>query len=456
MGIEVRPVSIHCNLSCRYCYQHAQRGTKNFTTYYDAESVKKAVERYNKSFTLFGGEPLLMAFCDLEDLLKWGFDNYKKNSIQTNGTLITPRHIGLFKKYNVDVGISIDGPDELNHVRWAGSTESTIKITERIQQTIDRLCEEEIFPGLIITLHRGNATAEKLPFMHKWFKYLDQKGITSVRLHLLEVESEEINDLLSLTIEENIDALQSFTMLERELKNIRFDITSEIRNLLLGRDGNVSCVWRACDPLSTLSVLGIEGDGSQSKCGRVNKEGIEYLRPETAGYERYVALYNTPQDEGGCHGCRFFLFCKGQCPGTALNGDWRNKTEHCEVWRHLFRSIEKQLILEGHSPLSIHPVRKVLELNLVRHWKDGANPPISQLSWVERETDTSLHPFKRCAWLSENEKAAWLAHNQADELFGFAEISVIQGNMDSVVSDSTNKGIRIVQLKEAKIITNGN
>ena len=60
-----------------------------------------------------------------------------------------------------------------------------------------------------------------------------------------------------------------------------------------------------------------------SNCGRTNKDGVDYLKSDHQGYERYIALYNTPHEHGGCKGCRFFLMCKGQCPGTAIDGDWQ-------------------------------------------------------------------------------------------------------------------------------------
>ena len=40
-------------------------------------------------------------------------------------------------------------------------------------------------------------------------------------------------------------------------------------------------------------------------------------------------------------GCRFFAFCKGHCPGTAIHGDWRNRTVHCRFWYALFERIER-------------------------------------------------------------------------------------------------------------------
>jgi uncharacterized protein len=112
--------------------------------------------------------------------------------------------------------------------------------------------------------------------------------------------------------------------------------------MLLGEDGRTSCIWLGCDPYTTNAVRGIEGDGQYSNCGRVNKNGINYVKSDTKGFERYIALYKTPQKYGGCKGCRFFLMCKGNCPGTSIAGDWRNRSEYCKIWKTLYRKIEKK------------------------------------------------------------------------------------------------------------------
>ncbi len=407
MGVELRPMGVSCNISCRYCYQHSQRSVEK-NSCYSLDKMKEALDKSGEAFTLFGGEPLLMPFEDLEYIFSWGLEKFGKNSIQTNGTLIEDRHIRLFKRYKVDIGISIDGPGELNAMRWCGSIERTMESTVKVEAVIERLCGQGLVPGLIVTFHRLNASEERLPVMCQWIRRLDGLGIKSVRLHLMEVDSREVGKKYALTEGENINALLSLISLGKRLKNIRFDIAAELRALLLGKDESVSCVWRACDPFTTPSVKGIEGSGSLSKCGRVNKEGIEYLKPHSISFERYIYLYSTSQEQGGCKDCRFFLMCKGQCPGTAEDGDWRDRTEHCGVWRHLLNYVERELVLEGHTPISLHPCLDVLEKNMVEAWKSGSNPPISGLSWKLKAQKTCEPPyFNRRIWISEESRREW-------------------------------------------------
>jgi uncharacterized protein len=389
MTVELRPLGVHCNIACQYCYQNPQRDAGNLGKRYDIETMKRAILEEGGPFTLFGGEPLMVPEDDLEALWAWGLEQFGHNSVQTNGTLINEAHVRLFKRYNVRVGISIDGPGELNDVRWSGSLEKTRADTARTQAAIARLCQEGIPLTLIVTLHRNNATPDKLPLMHEWFRQLDRMGIRSTRLHVLESENQLIREKYALSVEENILALMSFAVLEPELRAMSLDIFHDVEALLQGRDDQVGCVWRACDPYTTAAVRGVEGSGQKSNCGRTNKDGIDFVKSDQPGYERYIALYNTPQADGGCRDCRFFLMCKGQCPGTAIDGDWRNRTEHCSIWIELFEHVEQRLVDQGIKPLSLAPERLMVEQAVLQKWAEGRNPRIGR---VFADTDSAAFP----------------------------------------------------------------
>ena len=386
MSVELRPLGVACNIGCQYCYQNPQRDAGNFSKSYDLELMKAAILKEGGSFTLFGGEALLVPEADLEHLWAWGLERFGSNSLQTNGTLINEQHIQMFRRYKVHVGISLDGPGELNDVRWNGTLAATREATAKVELAIRRLCAEGMPPSLIVTLHRNNATEDKLPQMHRWFGELYQLGVRQVRLHALEVEDDVIREKYALATEENLHALLSFASLEKELAGFHIDVFSDMEKLLQVKDGHVSCVWRACDPWTTEAVRGVEGHGQRSNCGRTNKDGIDFVKAETRGYERYIALYNTPQEHGGCSGCRFFLACKGQCPGTALDGDWRNRTEHCDLWMALFREMESRMVARGETPLSLMPKLAALEALMLDAWSRGANPTLdSALKFLDRK-----------------------------------------------------------------------
>ena len=324
MTVEIRPLGVRCNLQCQYCYQHPQRDAANVPGSYDLEKIKSKLKKQGCHFSLFGGEALLVPENNLEHLWAWGLKRFGQNGIQTNGTLINDSHVRMFKQYKVHVGISVNGPGELNDVRWCGSLEATRAATAKTQTAIERLCKEGIPPSIIVTLHRNNATADKLPVMHAWFKRLSGLGVAHARLHFLEVNHDGVGKKYALSEDENVEALFSFAKMEKKLPGLRVDLFNDFRNMLLGRDNTTTCTWTGCDPYTTRAVHGM-GDGQSSNCGRTNKDGVDFTKASRAGFERYLALYHTPREYGGCKGCRFFLMCKGQCPGTAMGGDWRNR-----------------------------------------------------------------------------------------------------------------------------------
>lgn len=378
MNVELRPLGVKCNIQCRYCYQNPQREAGNLGKLYDVERMKIAIEKGGGPFAMFGGEPLLVPERDLERLWSWGFERFGSNAIQTNGTLINDEHVRMFRAYKVNVGVSIDGPGALNDFRWRGTLEKTREATLLTERALERLCREGLRPSLIVTLHRANAAADRLAIMYRWFRDLEQLGVRSVRLHLLESESEEIRTTYGLTIEENIHALFGLAALQRDLRSLTFDLFVDMRRMLLGDDYRTACVWNACDPYTTPAVQGVEGNGEQSNCGRTNKDGVDFGKSNVIGYERYIALYATPQDVGGCNGCRFFLMCKGQCPGTAIDGDWRNRTEHCEVWKAVYGHLETELVAQGRKPLSLSADRERIEAAMLDRWRQGRSAYMSQ------------------------------------------------------------------------------
>ncbi|MCP4547299.1 MAG: radical SAM protein [bacterium] len=415
MNMELRPLGARCNLRCRYCYQEPQRHSVTKVGSYDIESIKRVTEAEDRPSTVLGGEPLMLPEKDLENLWAFGLRKFGANSIQTNAVLINDNHIGMFQQYRVAVGISIDGPGERNDLRWAGDLKRTREATSKTHAAIERLCREGIPPGLIVTLHRQNATTDKLPAMHRWIRHLEDLGVRSVRLHLLQVADEAVRQY-ALNGDEIVAALLGFAELEEELLTLRFDVFSDLRKMLLGHDWNTACVWNVCDPYTTRAVRGIDGNGRRSGCDRTKKEGIDFTIADAEGFERYLALYHTPWEHGGCKNCRFFLQCKGHCPGTAIDGDWRNRTEHCEAWKRLFAHFESKLLAEGLRPLSTRPIRKEVERAFLDAWARGRTTTLAyaveKIEFRRSETaterlDYTFPDFTRVSWVSDAARTIW-------------------------------------------------
>jgi len=131
MGNSMTPIlklANYCNFNCGFC-RYAQDGKSGALMPVDvAKGAIVSVARYNlangtnAAHVIFhGGEPLLWGkenFHEIKDFEKSfclanpGFQFF--NSIQTNGYLIDEEWAQLFARMDMDVGISYDGPGDLN------------------------------------------------------------------------------------------------------------------------------------------------------------------------------------------------------------------------------------------------------------------------------------------------------------------------------------------------------
>ena len=401
MSIEVRPVGVTCNLRCSYCYEQSARDIEPVHRY-NKSAVLAQLSKVDHQWSLFGGEALLVPIPDLEELLQIGFERWGATGVQTNGTLITTAHIDLFEKYKTHVGISLDGPDELNDSRWAGTVEATRNMTKRTVSAIDMLLDRatatnntSLIPSLIITLHAGNASVDRWPRMKEWLIDLDRRGLTNINFHLMELDFQATKGSEWYLPHERLkEVMLDLWDLSTKFDSVQVSNFREIVSLLRSDDQHVSCVWHACDPWNTAAVQGLEGDGAPSHCTRTNKDGIEWTPAEGAGQEtewqignfpksnrhreRQLSLYVTPQEHGGCKDCRFWVMCMGQCPGTAEEsvdgqpGDWRLRSTYCQTWKDLFEEGERRLLEIGEIPLSMNPNLKEIEQVMYDGWTEGS------------------------------------------------------------------------------------
>lgn len=419
MSIEILPVGVTCNLRCDYCYEQPER-EKQPVHRYNRDAVIKGLKYSHGFWQIFGGEPLLLQIEQLEELLKIGYEKWGYTGIQTNGTLITSAHVDLFRKYRTQVGISLDGPDELNDSRWAGTLEATRNATEKTLRAIEMISqlskEPEAWwghgPTLIVTLHSGNVSEKVFPKFEKWLRHLDAIGIRFINFHFLEVDYKA--NKWALSDEELTHVMSKLRKLGEEFKTLQFLNFNELEKTLMGNVSEAMCVWQACDPWSTVAVQGLNNKGEPSNCTRGTKDGVDWLPAEGTGsistwaigspfhtnrfHERQLSLYVTPEEHGGCKGCRFWLMCTGYCPGTgsevadirgtAEKSDWRTKSSHCNSLKSQFTEVESKLVSLGQVPISLHPNRIEIEKLQYNLWAKGKDCNLEQaIQILEHKTD---------------------------------------------------------------------
>ncbi|MFE7529890.1 cyclophane-forming radical SAM peptide maturase AmcB [Kitasatospora sp. NPDC057542] len=130
-SVVAQPTSL-CNLACLYCYlphRHRRNHMPVPVAQALAQQITEITELYpGPPITLIwhAGEPMALGIRRFAELLE-PFDRLLaagqiEHALQTNATLVTDSWCDLLARYRVRVGVSVDGPQELNgqRVDWAG------------------------------------------------------------------------------------------------------------------------------------------------------------------------------------------------------------------------------------------------------------------------------------------------------------------------------------------------
>ena len=121
-------LTTECNLHCVYCYREERCPVQSMTRGIAEKGLRLAAATgHTFHVQLTGGEPTLEP-----ELIEWIASFIRKKSlpatigIQTNGTILDASLIKMFKRHDIQVGVSLDGPPDL-HEKLRGKSGPTIK-----------------------------------------------------------------------------------------------------------------------------------------------------------------------------------------------------------------------------------------------------------------------------------------------------------------------------------------
>ena len=169
-------VKLHsrCNLACAYCYVYELRDSswRHKPTVLPADLAERLAGRIAEHaarhrlpavrVVLHGGEPLLAGRRRTEHLLAALRTRARgitalEFSVQTNGTLLNPAWMDLFRRYGVRVGVSLDGGrDASDRHRRTRSGRSSHVAVERGISLLRREENAGLYGGLLCTVDLAN------------------------------------------------------------------------------------------------------------------------------------------------------------------------------------------------------------------------------------------------------------------------------------------------------------
>ncbi|MFH1585461.1 MAG: radical SAM protein [archaeon] len=342
-----------CNLRCRYCSVSA--GELNKKDSMNAEILQNVIEklvmRTPKRATKFiwhGGEPLLAGLgfyqqaVDIQEGLR--NEGYKiDNSIQTNGILINDKWAEFFKKNNFRIGISLDGPKEVND-------------------------KNRIFPngrGTYEAIKKGSRTLDKHGIKHDYLGVLScfDKEIQKRLIALIDYEkkgfklnvvnpigraSTEPDFKLSGTEHSEFFIELFENWIQGKGKGYLMPIARKYLEPVLTNKPHECTYLEDCQQ----SMIGVAPNGDVYPCARfTNFKEFCYGNivvnslDEILSHPKRIALTKRSENlDRKCGVCDHSQICNGGCPVNAYQtGDLNNADYECSQHKKIFSHIKSRI-----------------------------------------------------------------------------------------------------------------
>lgn len=382
--VVVQPTPF-CNINCSYCYLPH----RSVTTVMEQSTIANLFAKiFASGWTRDGitviwhaGEPLVVpitfyekAFATIEALRPAALK--VRHSIQTNGMLVTAAWCELFKKWDVGVGVSIDGP---KHLHDAHRVTRTGRGT--FDQTISgiRVLQKERVPFHVISV----LSEEGIKAPQQMLDFYLAEGIEDICFNVEESEGDHVSGLFGSDDVRSAFRrfLSEFWRLSRRSGKIRL-----IREI----DGMLPRVFRPdqdtmrnaqVEPFSMLNVdclgnassfspelLGLRNaDYNDFIIGNINRDSLNDMlcSPSMIAMSRDIAAGVT-----ACRNdCEYFSVCGGGAPVNKLaeNGSFQStRTVFCG----LTQMVPIDLILDAFARLK-ETMNEDDSSNALRALRDG-------------------------------------------------------------------------------------
>lgn len=345
-----------CNINCTYCYWF-----KDLSVYKKSKLIKDNVLSafYQKlrnyllktgqnifSIVFHGGEPLIVGKSRLEQILfnlrQIEIDLNVKifKVIQTNGTLLDEEWIDILTSYDVQIGISIDGPrniNDLNRIDFQGHS-----TYERTLRGIRLLQKRRVVFGLL-AVYNSSFTAQSICDF-----FIEELRVSSFDVLLPNVNYDHAEIPYVQAFYQELFELWYFRYRER---GIKIKIAKNILNALTGQKVTMQSIGYNPEDSVMLKPDGeleasdsLHAIGTDFTAGKLNllDVDLEDIDKDNLWNEIYN---NSLTLNASCQICEF----KRQCGGGHICTRWSkerrfdNPSVYCEQLKAIF-SFAAQII----------------------------------------------------------------------------------------------------------------
>lgn len=434
-------LSAACMAECSYCFgPHRGKVTDIQTVDKTLEFIYYVVSETNPEkvrITFHGGEPLIAPIALWEHFLKYITSRLKDKvlilSIQSNLWNLNKDFCRLFRKYNVSIGTSLDGPKALNDLqRGKGYFDKTwkgIKLAEKFG--LEAGCISTFTPESITRwkdLMDFFMKKKKSFSIHPSLKPLYYKGNGE-----LFINTDQYSTLLTEMMDAYIE----------HRKHIQIDSFDQICRSVAFSKGDV-CTFRDCFGL----FLAIDPEGyiysCQRFCGKPEFAlGNISEMPSLDDIENHPKAQNIKSREKEvsirCSVCEHLNYCRGGCYYNALSGGDGIIDPYCDAYKKAFSRVKAKLLKEISSEQNVKAMQ-------------SSTPENGEPLFLRKGKIISLTKRVHPSVTGQNAKLAIALHEIAkgSSLRDSAKIMFENG----ITSDEEHTFLALQQLKNQILINN--
>ncbi len=333
--------TLGCPSRCAYCWSsEVDSPIMSIETVKDIVAWLKDFRNDPVTFTFHGGEPLLAGadfYRQALPMLSVELEHIEPNfALQTNLWRLTPELAEVLAEYNIPIGSSLDGPQELNDLQrsegYYGRTMKGYELAKSHGLQVQFIC---------------TFTSYSVKFKEEIFNHFLENGLT-LKLHpaLPSLRSDE-PDKWTLSPEKYGELL--VYLMDRYLENMN---RIEVRNI----NDYCRCVFTGRGTVCTFvdcmeNTFAVGPDGSIYPCyrfvgmpeyvmGHVRDHPSQKDLAESAVGLRMHHFKEYVDEE--CKGCKHIRYCRGGCPYNAIaptDGEIKGVDPHCLAYKRIFDEI---------------------------------------------------------------------------------------------------------------------
>jgi uncharacterized protein len=250
-----------------------------------------------------------------------------EHPMQTNGTRLTEARLDLLLKLGIRIGISCDGPPEINdRHRMAG---------KRVEQALKLLIERRVRVGVILVLSQSNCCE-----MWQVMEYFRGLGLPAFRVNFMQPQGLGLDHDL-LTGREMFAGMKAVFdhMAETNCSVVEADMQMAVNRFVSGRypRPQLSCWEHQCQAGRVYVAINVEGDvyscGTDMFHHRLGHIDEGFAREHVG--QTLCTLHHKDPWYIRCFNCAAKRICNQSCPTSDFN-NINYRDAECEYTRLLY------------------------------------------------------------------------------------------------------------------------